>query len=53
MANPSQQLRPPQGPSFSRGSSCTRLQGLLEALKHEAPFWKRAWSKGVGTWLTG
>ncbi|WP_411869480.1 molybdopterin synthase catalytic subunit [Vulcanococcus limneticus] len=26
---------------------------LLEALKHEAPFWKREWSGGVGTWVEG
>lgn len=26
---------------------------LLEALKHEAPFWKREWSGGRGTWLEG
>ena len=24
---------------------------LLESLKHKAPFWKREWSGGVGTWL--
>ena len=24
---------------------------LLESLKHEAPFWKREWSGGVGRWL--
>lgn len=24
---------------------------LLESLKHEAPFWKREWSGGMGTWL--
>jgi molybdopterin synthase catalytic subunit len=26
---------------------------LLEALKHDAPFWKREWSGGSGTWVTG
>jgi molybdopterin synthase catalytic subunit len=26
---------------------------LLEALKHEAPFWKREWSGGRGTWVDG
>jgi molybdopterin synthase catalytic subunit len=26
---------------------------VLETLKHEAPFWKREWSGGRGTWLAG
>jgi nucleoside-diphosphate-sugar epimerase len=26
---------------------------LLEALKHQAPFWKREWFSGQGTWLSG
>ncbi len=26
---------------------------LLEALKHEAPFWKREWSGGEGRWVEG
>ena len=30
-----------------------RRQELLEALKHEAPFWKREWSGGVGRWVAG
>ncbi|MFM7434646.1 MAG: molybdenum cofactor biosynthesis protein MoaE, partial [Vulcanococcus sp.] len=29
-------------------------QELLEALKHEAPFWKREWrADGNGQWITG
>jgi molybdopterin synthase catalytic subunit len=26
---------------------------LLEALKHEAPFWKREWGASCGQWLQG
>lgn len=26
---------------------------LLEAIKHEAPFWKREWRGGEGRWLQG
>jgi molybdopterin synthase catalytic subunit len=26
---------------------------LLEALKHEAPFWKREWGANCGQWLQG
>ena len=36
-----------------RGAAQRCCQELLEALKHEAPFWKREWSGGHGTWLTG
>ncbi len=36
-----------------RGPAQRCGQELLEALKHEAPFWKREWSGGRGTWLTG
>jgi molybdopterin synthase catalytic subunit len=36
-----------------RGPAQRCGQELLEALKHEAPFWKREWSQGVGTWITG
>ena len=36
-----------------RGPALRCGQELLEALKHEAPFWKREWSGGSGTWLTG
>lgn len=36
-----------------RGPAQRCGQELLEALKHEAPFWKREWSRGVGTWITG
>lgn len=41
-----------------RGPAQRCGQELLEALKHEAPFWKREWScgeggSGVGTWVEG
>ncbi len=36
-----------------RGPALRCGQEVLEALKHEAPFWKREWSGGSGTWLTG
>jgi molybdopterin synthase catalytic subunit len=36
-----------------RGPAQRCCQDLLEALKHEAPFWKREWSGGTGTWLAG
>ena len=36
-----------------RGAAQRCCQELLEALKHEAPFWKREWRGGHGTWLTG
>ena len=36
-----------------RGPAQRCGQELLEALKHEAPFWKREWSSGVGTWVAG
>jgi len=36
-----------------RGPAQRCCQELLEALKHEAPFWKREWSLGVGTWVAG
>ena len=36
-----------------RGSAQRCGQELLEALKHEAPFWKREWSQGVGRWISG
>jgi molybdopterin synthase catalytic subunit len=36
-----------------RGPAQRCCQELLEALKHEAPFWKREWSSGVGEWLLG
>lgn len=35
-----------------RGPAQRCCQELLEALKHEAPFWKREWSAGTGTWVT-
>jgi molybdopterin synthase catalytic subunit len=34
-----------------RGPAQRCCQELLEALKHEVPFWKREWSKGSGTWV--
>ena len=36
-----------------RGPAQRCCQALLEALKHDAPFWKREWSAGVGTWVQG
>ncbi|MEB3317666.1 MAG: molybdenum cofactor biosynthesis protein MoaE [Cyanobacteriota bacterium] len=36
-----------------RGPAQRCCQELLEALKHEAPFWKREWSAGTGTWVAG
>ncbi|MCS5693832.1 molybdenum cofactor biosynthesis protein MoaE [Cyanobium sp. FGCU-6] len=36
-----------------RGPAQRCGQELLERLKHEAPFWKREWSGGVGTWVEG
>jgi len=36
-----------------RGPAQRCCQELLEALKHDAPFWKREWSSGVGAWVQG
>ncbi|WP_216906865.1 molybdenum cofactor biosynthesis protein MoaE [Synechococcus sp. CCY 0621] len=36
-----------------RGPAQRCLQELLEDLKHHAPFWKREWSGGSGTWVAG
>ena len=36
-----------------RGPAQRCCQELLEALKHEAPFWKREWSSGMGEWVLG
>lgn len=36
-----------------RGPAQRGGQALLEALKHDAPFWKREWSGGGGTWVEG
>ncbi|MDM7937072.1 MAG: molybdenum cofactor biosynthesis protein MoaE [Cyanobium sp. CZS 48M] len=36
-----------------RGPAQRGGQELLEALKHDAPFWKREWSDGVGRWVEG
>ena len=36
-----------------RGPAQRCCQELLEALKHDAPFWKREGSGGEGTWITG
>jgi molybdopterin synthase catalytic subunit len=36
-----------------RGPAQRGGQDLLEALKHDAPFWKREWSNGVGHWVEG
>lgn len=34
-----------------RGPAQRCCQELLEALKHDAPFWKREWSSGMGEWV--
>ncbi len=36
-----------------RGPAQRCCQELLEALKHDAPFWKREWSGAEGRWITG
>lgn len=36
-----------------RGPAQRCCQDLLEALKHEAPFWKREWAGGAGRWVGG
>ena len=37
-----------------RGPAQRCCQELLEALKHDAPFWKREWhADGRSTWITG
>ena len=36
-----------------RGPAQRCGQELLEALKHDAPFWKREWSQEVGRWIMG
>ena len=36
-----------------RGMAQRCCQELLEALKHDAPFWKREWSGGAGEWVQG
>jgi molybdopterin synthase catalytic subunit len=36
-----------------RGPAQRCCRDLLEALKHHAPFWKREWSGGQGTWVAG
>jgi len=36
-----------------RGPAQHCCQELLETLKHDAPFWKREWSRGVGEWVMG
>jgi molybdopterin synthase catalytic subunit len=34
-----------------RGAAQRCSAALLEHLKHQAPFWKREWCAGQGTWL--
>ena len=34
-----------------RGTAQRCSAALLEQLKHQAPFWKREWCAGHGTWL--
>jgi molybdopterin synthase catalytic subunit len=36
-----------------RGPAQRCCQELLEALKHDAPFWKREWSGGRSHWIQG
>ena len=36
-----------------RGPAQRCCAALLEALKHEAPFWKREWCGDQGNWLVG
>ena len=36
-----------------RGPAQRCCTALLEAIKHQAPFWKREWRDGQGTWVTG
>ncbi|MFN5463516.1 MAG: molybdenum cofactor biosynthesis protein MoaE [Cyanobacteriota bacterium] len=36
-----------------RGPAQRCCQDLLEALKHEAPFWKREWAGDAGRWVGG
>ncbi|AFY29572.1 molybdopterin synthase catalytic subunit [Cyanobium gracile] len=36
-----------------RGPALRCVQELLEDLKHHAPFWKREWCGGRGTWVAG
>jgi len=36
-----------------RGPAQRGCLELLEGLKHDAPFWKREWSGGVGRWVEG
>ncbi|KEF41590.1 MAG: molybdenum cofactor biosynthesis protein MoaE [Cyanobium sp. CACIAM 14] len=36
-----------------RGPALRCVAELLEELKHHAPFWKREWSGGTGTWVGG
>ena len=36
-----------------RGGAHRCCSDLLEALKHQAPFWKREWCSDQGTWLSG
>jgi len=35
-----------------RGAAQRCSAALLEQLKHQAPFWKREWCAGQGTWLS-
>ncbi len=35
-----------------RGPAQRCCAALLEALKHQAPFWKREWRDGQGTWIS-
>ena len=36
-----------------RGSAQRCCMSLLEAIKHQAPFWKKEWRNGQGSWVSG
>ena len=36
-----------------RGPAQRCCMALLEAIKHQAPFWKQEWRNGQGTWVSG
>jgi molybdopterin synthase catalytic subunit len=36
-----------------RGPAQRCCMALLEAIKHQAPFWKKEWRNGQGSWVSG
>jgi molybdopterin synthase catalytic subunit len=36
-----------------RGPAQRCCMALLEAIKHQAPFWKKEWRSGRGSWVSG